>query len=144
MVSTPTIEKPSDSKFVADLRADQIKITILNVSAVKKSLSSTDYVIVNREISAAKQSKFDILNGSTTCSVVSTDTKTWNSKIKTSLKLSAIAKNEVTADNGRRRLAMILEDASLSLVCTKLNSNPFTMKEVRAAVKGIMEITVSK
>lgn len=142
--STKNIEKPNDSDQVSDFEPNQIKVTILDASEAKKSLNNVEYVIVNGKVGTVESLKSDILNGSAICTVGSTESATWNSKVKNDLKLSVIAKDEVTANNGRRRLAMALEDATLSLGCMKLNSNPFTMKEVREAVKGIIEITVSK
>lgn len=123
--------------------AEQIKVVIADLSAVKKAFNDQSLAIVAGKVDKLKKLKPAIDAGAVYCFISAADRGKWNSLFKDGKVFQVANKDEVVArDSGNRQLIFGLEDETLGFSCGKKANVPFTVAEVREAVHSIFDIRI--
>lgn len=141
----PTPEKPEAKKF-EKYDAARITLVIARLDEVKRGFGDQKLVIVGGKVDRLKKFKSDIEKGAVFCFISSADRDRWARKFSRGTAFQVAKKDEWLTQSpralARRQLILGLEDETLGFACGKNALEPFTLNEVRGAVRGIFEIRV--
>jgi len=133
--------QPEVKKF-EQYQAKQIKVVIADLAAVKKAFNDQKLVIAGGKVKSLKEA------GAVHCVFSSADREEWNRRFSKGLSMRAAEKHENPQPSTwiRRWLHVRLEvdkDEAINFGCGKTSADPFTISEVREAVRGILELRIA-
>lgn len=134
----PSPVPQDDDKKINETPVAQITTKILNVEKVKTSMANSNVMFVNGRIGTLESFNNEIGAGATYCRVL--DTKSANAdKIVPGAQFAGQELKDEVHRNGNRILLIVWGDF-FGLGCSKLSKQPFNFGEVRAAMRGIVEL----
>ena len=108
---------------------------MINTKVVNRLASDGNLVMTNGRISDLPTSFPAFQAGAIVCFITSTSPEAAKTGVQ------AVSKGETINNRGYRRLVIVFQNNGLGLDCTKSNVNPFTVKEIRVAAKGLLEFS---
>ena len=150
----PSVTRTASSRLISDFRAEQISVRVLDAVQFKNTFNNIDptihetvKVVVDGKIGTAQGFNIEISAGVLFCTVASSFEKTLdsegNSKIQNGSLFKLLTINEA-AGTGTRHATMTLENVLVSVACAKKSFQSITVNEIQNAMKGLVEISISK
>lgn len=140
-VKNPVIVRPDDSRVLTTMKANELMFEVMDASTINKMIQNKKLGMVNGKVGTMDDLASDIRSGAAICYVIQANEQQELSMI-TGMTFPSAGISEKPLENGGRMVIIALADGSMGFACLKVGTQLFTLKEVRASLKGVIEISI--